>query len=265
VGKAIEKLLAGWRSSDLTQSPYLFVHDVHVYERNALDHFCHYRTLPEYVESDDFGDPCETKFHVGLYPQPYFGNLETASIFMLMLNPGLHASDYYAEENCSEYRAALRANLWQDNGDSDYPFLFLDPQFAWHSGFEYFHSRFKRVLQSLKDEKDLSYIQALRYLSRNLACLQLVPYHSKAFGSASLIQALQSTQAILAYAQEELMERAAKGEVYILVLRREKNWGLSDVARTSQNVSVYERHETRAAYLKKEDTPKIVEWLVQRM
>jgi hypothetical protein len=265
MGKVLEKLISDWRSSDLTRSPYLFVRDVPVYERYASDRFCHYSTLRDYAESNEFCAPRETKFHVGLYPQPYFGNLKTASIFMLMLNPGLHGSDYYAEENCPEYRVALRANLCQENGDSDYPFFFLDPQFAWHSGFEYFHSRFRKVLQSLKVKSKLSYIQALRHLARNLACLQLVPYHSKAFGASSLIRSLQSSQAILAYAQQELVHKAVKGEVYMLVLRRAKNWGLSDAERTVENVSVYERHETRSAYLKEEDTHKIVEWLMQRI
>jgi hypothetical protein len=84
MGKVLEKLISDWRSSDLTRSPYLFVRDVPVYERYASDRFCHYSTLRDYAESNEFCAPRETKFHVGLYPQPYFGNLKTASIFMLM-------------------------------------------------------------------------------------------------------------------------------------------------------------------------------------
>jgi hypothetical protein len=263
MGKALEELIAGWRNTDLTRSPYLFAHDLPAYEENASTYFCHHRALSEYTDSDNFADAKDSKFHVGLYPQPFFGNLQNASVFLLMLNPGLSASDYFAEERCPEYRAALGANLYQENEESDYPFFFLDPQFAWLSGFEYFHSRLREVLQILATKS--SYSEALRHVARNLACLQLIPYHSKSLGAASLIRTLPSTQVMLNYVQEDLSQRAEKGEVYILVLRREKTWGLSNIARNLDNVSVYKRHETRAAYLKKEDIIRIADWLVQRL
>ena len=51
MGRELDKLIADWRSSDLAQAPYLFFRDVAVYEEYGAEHFCHYRTLREYIET----------------------------------------------------------------------------------------------------------------------------------------------------------------------------------------------------------------------
>ena len=101
-----------------------------------------------YIASDDYGGKTNKRLHLGLYPQPYIGDVTNASIYILLLNPGLGPIDYYSEtgENGSEnFRAALRNNLKQNFEDNEYPFMFLDPQFSWHSGYTWWHERLAKI------------------------------------------------------------------------------------------------------------------------
>ena len=54
--------------------------------------YCAFRSLEQYTHSKAFSDKRDKQFHLGLLPQPYQGHLSTASVFVLMLNPGLTAS-----------------------------------------------------------------------------------------------------------------------------------------------------------------------------
>ena len=73
----------------------------------------------------------------GLLPMPFAGNFEKASIFVIMLNSGLSAGDYFAEQYRPEFWNAHIRNLRQENANDEFPLIFLNPQFAWHPGFEY--------------------------------------------------------------------------------------------------------------------------------
>jgi hypothetical protein len=57
-----------------------------------------YRSL-DYCASHD------RRLHLGLLPQPFFGDLRRASIYVLLLNPGLGPDDYY-----DEYEVAVESS-----------------------------------------------------------------------------------------------------------------------------------------------------------
>ncbi len=59
------------------------------------------------------------------------------------MNPGPGPHDYYGEYEVPKYRAALLANLKQGPPT---PFLFLDPQFAWHGGFDWWQEKLAKVI-----------------------------------------------------------------------------------------------------------------------
>src|SRR5690606_16191656 len=97
--------------------------------------------------------------HTGLLPLPYLGSLERASMFLLALNPGLHASDYHAEIHPA-FRERLLSNLYQQDAADEFPFLSLDPVFAWHAGFEYWAGKLHGIVSALVTQRALSYRQA---------------------------------------------------------------------------------------------------------
>lgn len=235
------KLVSGWRNCNLESRPYLFPDDVpHMTSGN----FKIFNSFNEYIISKEFGLSSETKLHTGLLPVPYVGNLEKASIIVLMLNPVLSAGDYFAEQQ-PEFRNAQIQNLRQENVSIEYPFVFLNPQFAWHPGFGYWHKKFGAVIEELADQSGTTYQEAMSILAKSLACLELLPYHSKSFGSGSLLKVLPSVKVIQSFVHEVLIPKAKDGKVIIIATRGVKNWQLPK----HKSIITYEGGETRSAHL----------------
>ena len=254
--ESMYKLIDSWRNTAFEDAPYLYSEDRPFFTSLLEDKSNHYRSLGDYTSSDHFGDPNDKSLHLGLLPQPYIGNITRASVFILMLNPGLHSGDYFAEENHSQFRQLVLRNIRQENTNDTYPFIFLNPEFAWHPGFEYFHKRFDELAGKIKPKVG-SYQNALSLLAQNVACLELLPYHSKSFGSHSLIGKLPSTVAMLEFAREVLLGRAERDDVLVIVTRGVRYWKLPE----QKNVILYKRGETRSGYLTAESRKKIMEKL----
>jgi hypothetical protein len=247
-----------WRASKLNKLPYLFDQDRASFAHLLSTKSHRFTSLKEYTYSDAFSDRQDKKFHLGLLPQPYQGHLSTASVFILMLNPGLSPITYYAEEHDLQFRHALLRTIYQENKTSLYPFLFLDPQFAWYGGFKYFHTRFRPIIERIQTEKDISYLEALRFVACHVACLQIIPYHSKEFGSYGVIKQLPSSQAAIQFARTELVNKAKNDEITIIVTRGTQHWGLPE----GRNVVLYHGNETRSAHFTPQSRKKIIRRLL---
>ena len=94
-------LINAWRRFDGTKAPHLLEGD-----RDALTRHGHsrrYGSWENYIGSQDFllSSP---DLHLDLLPVPYVGDLAKASIFLLLLNPGLSPVDYYAEYKVGSFR-----------------------------------------------------------------------------------------------------------------------------------------------------------------
>jgi hypothetical protein len=235
-------LISGWQNCDLASPPYLFPDDMpHI----ASGNFKVFQSFDEYVASKEFGSSSDTSLHTGLLPVPFVGDLEKASIFVLMLNPGLSAGDYFAEQYRPEFRNTHIRNLRQENGNDKYPFFCLNPQFAWHPGFGYWYKKFDDIVREIAKQSEITYQEAMSKLAKNLACLELLPYHSKSFSSGSLLKILPSVKVMLNFVHEVLLPKAKDGKVIIVVTRSVKNWQLPK----HENIIFYEGGETRSAHL----------------
>jgi len=235
-------LIDGWCKCNLESPPYLFPDDK---LEIVNSHASIYLTFDDYIMSSAFGESSDTKLHIGLLPLPYVGNLAQASIFILMLNPGLSPGDYFAEQHNREFREAHIRNLRQENASDDYPFFCLDPRFSWHPGFGYWQKKFHIIIEALSKQSKKTYQQAMCQLAQSLAGLELLPYHSKSFGAGSLLHSLPSTQAMLAFVHEILLPKVEDDRAIIIATRGGKNWQLPK----HKNIIVYEGSETRSAYL----------------
>lgn len=240
------QLVTKWRQCPTDASPYLFPGDDFLMEGPTKDRFVSlYDSFDEFADSEDFGLRRNPRLHLGLLPIPYIGHLRKAIIFVLMLNPGLAPGDYFAEQSVEKYRGALIRSLRQENSDDEYPFFFLDPQFAWHPGFEYWEGKFHSITRALATREGTTYQTALSFLAKNLACLELMPYHSKSFRAHSLLGRLHSTRAMIDYVQTVLVPRAQSGKALIVVARDASFWELPE----HDNIVVYEGYEARSAHL----------------
>jgi len=195
--------------------------------------------------SDDFGKPGDRRLHLGLIPQPFIGDLRNASVYILLLNPGLSPTDYYGE-TVPSFQSALFANLKQEFGPSRYPFIFLDPQFAWHGGFTWWHSKLAAVIASLATAWDVSFAAARRCLGTTLASIELVPYHSASFkDGGGWLRNLQSVALAQSFVKDVVLPRAQRGNAVVIVTRQVQVWGITP----QKGVVLYNQGQARAAHL----------------
>jgi hypothetical protein len=163
-----------------------------------------------------------------------------------MLNPGLGPGDYFGEYQISGFRDVILSNLKQDFSDKYLPFLFLDPQYSWHGGFTWWHSKFAGVIKELARIRHLTFAAARSELGRSLACIELFPYHSHSFSDAGgWIRDLPSVQLARNYVHDFVMPRVRQKEAIIIVTRQVRVWDLHP----GEGVIVYSPIEARAAHL----------------
>jgi hypothetical protein len=161
-------------------------------------------------------DPDDADFHFSLLPAPYVGNLAKADVFILLLNAGFSPGDYFAEYEREDFKKALKQNLRQEFSGVECPFLFLDPRFCWRPGYQWWEKKLRRILQVVARKKfEGDYLRALRYVSRRIASIDLVPYHSRKFNAGQLAEMLNSAQAARAWV-DHLVRRARDRRIVIV-------------------------------------------------
>jgi len=242
-------LLDRWANWNPTSAPFIFDGDIEVL--GAARSRSSTVVLPDWASAHrapDFGAPNDSRLHLGLLPMPFMGDLRRAAIYVLLLNPSAGPNSYYGEHQVPEYRAALLANLKQQQQQPDgiSPFLFLDPRFAWDGGFDWWHGKLAKVIAQLARSWDVSFAEARARLASQLACIELVPYHSPQFSDAGgWIDGLASVRLARSFVHEYVVPRARRGDALVIVTRQAAAWGL----RESDRVVVYRGHEARAAHL----------------
>ena len=241
---AYQNLVEAWRNCPLYDPPYILPQD-------ALDNtvtYTSYEDCTRYI-----GEYTPTQFHVGLLPQPYFGNLQTAKIFVLTLNPGLSPATYLSECKFPAFQQALENTLRQESFDKDFPFMFLNPNFAGYAGFGYWHKRLRTTLEWLAGEVG-TYREALSQLSKRFAVLELIPYHSEKSDRRikQILNDLESSFLAIDFVHQDLLPRARNDEILLIVVRAYSQWGWG-IEQESNSVIVYRGGESRGGYLT-EDT-----------
>jgi hypothetical protein len=166
----------------------------------------------------------------------------------LLLNPGLAYSDYLELENTA-FREAVEYTLRQDFSRTDFPFIWLNPEFCWHSGFKYWEEKLRGIIKRIAEQKfNNNYLHALRDLSQRIAMVELVPYHSYRFGPDSLAKSLSSARAARKYIQETVVPLAQAEEKTLIVTRRVRDWEIKDHPHEKE-IIIYNGSEARGAHL----------------
>lgn len=237
----MHELFRVWGDLPLDAAPYALSGDAELLGTRSVT----IRSWQAYSTAEDFGAQDDTRFHLGLHPLPFIGDLDRAKVVLLLLNPGLGADDYYGEYEVAGFRDRLRANIRQEEM-GDYPFFFLDPDLAWHAGYTWWHGRLQGIIQELSGVWGVSHAAARKRVANEIAALQLVPYHSKSYKLPQTVQhALHSVKLARSYCSEVLEPRCQNGEVTLIVTRRAEDWGVN----AGDHAVVYERSEPRAALI----------------
>lgn len=213
------------------------------------------RSWREAYRARDFCEPGDKRVHLGLIPQPFCGDVRRASVYILLLNPGLGPQDYYGEYEVQAYRKALLANLRQEWPRGVMPFTFLDPRFAWHGGFEWWHGKLAGVIQRLATAWDVPFSVARAELGARLASIELFPYHSTDSGGLARwlrdgAQSLSSVSMARTFVSKHVLSSVRRGKALVIVTRKAKAWDL----RRDPGIVVYSAAQARGAHLTPEST-----------
>ena len=196
--------------------------------------------------NQSFGAPGDNRVHLGLLPMPFSGDLRRATVYVLLLNPGVSPTDYYGEYMVPQFREARLANLRQQFAADQSPFVGLDPQFAWHGGFDYWHGKFRGVIAALAQGWQVNFAEARRRLGEALAVVELFPYHSEAFTDVDhWLRDLPSVDLVRRFVRDVLLPRVLAGEAIAIVTRQARAWDLPTVP----GVVIYSAQQARAAHL----------------
>ena len=182
------------------------------------------RQAPDFYVPDKDTD---RRFHLGLLPVPFMGDLRNASIYVLMTNPGVKPDDYRESEE-DAFRDALLSNLKQEWLDGSLPFPHLDPRFDWHDGFVYWDKErgLRRTIVELARVRGISEPEARALLCDKLVVIQLVPYHSGAGPTDSdRPQDWPSARLAGEFVRDAVVPRVRSREAVLLVMRRLRSWG----------------------------------------
>lgn len=246
-------LLDQWKECALLwekkQPRYLFPGDEDL--GNLKERISPHKSFDAFAKSPKFGEAEKGRFHLELLPNPFWGDLEHASIFLLLLNPGFNPAAWFLEEKIEDVRRRRLQNLRQDFEGEDYPFFPLDPAFCYHPSANYWRKKFGSLLGILGRKK--SYRQAAQLLARNVACLQLVPYHSESFRKLPRgLRNLPSIKASKDYVNEIVVPKAKAGNATLIVMRSEKSWisekNLAGIEK-HDDIIIYKGSATRGAYI----------------
>lgn len=238
------ELVNFWKKLDFSSTPYIHPEDVCITSK----HYHSFIGLENYLSKDYWSNT--GTFHPDLLPVPYLGNLQSAKIFILLLNPGFSISDYFAEQTSKDFVAELTRTLFQENMNPNFPFLFLNPAFMWHAGGQYWLNKLKIYIQEAKGSMNISHLEALAYVSQNVAILELVPYHSNNFKHKSLINKLESSRQMKIFIDRFLMPKVISNKACVICTRQVKEWGLPN----HNNIITYQNAEARAAHLSKKSS-----------
>jgi len=241
-----QTLVQAWKKCRTKEPPFIFPGDEVLLSPRLKDKVSTHRSFKYFIKQATKGDYAGyraelNRLQLGLIPFPYMGDLRKASIFILMLNPGFNAKHHFAEAN-PNFRKALVKNLYQRNLNKEFPFMSLNPQFAWHS--DYWTSRFQKILEKLIEKKNITYREALSVIANKVACLQYVPYHSKS-GLPGGLPTLASTEKVLQHVHKVILPKVKKDKALVIVMRKSKEWGLPN----HKKIIKYKGPATRGGYL----------------
>lgn len=110
----------------------------------------------------------EHQIQTQLIPDPFFGN-KNAKVVLLMLNPGFGSNEAKNYKQ-NDFEKILLNNLIHKNSEKQ--FFSLDERFKGTDAYDYWTPRVKELNQN-EFSND--------YLSENIFCINLFPYHSKKY------------------------------------------------------------------------------------
>jgi hypothetical protein len=240
------KIVEEWRSGlHKERIPY-----IHTGDSILKTHpYYSYYSYDAFIKDQAFGD-VDHRFHLNLFPAPYSGSIEHAKIYILMLNPGFAPIDYYAQQYCSPFFAAIKNDVYQEE-KREFPFTYLDPEFAWTGGGQYWYKKLNDIIQGVKTRRRLSFRESVKVVSESICTLEMFPYHSKHFNVPKrIIDQMETPKMMKRFIKDYVLKRTAADQACLIVTRGNNFWNINK----GKNIAIYSGTQARGAHLNQDSS-----------
>ncbi|OYU85466.1 MAG: hypothetical protein CFE24_01915 [Flavobacterium sp. BFFFF2] len=154
------------------------------------------------------------KIHTEIMPAPFMGNVKTAPILLLVLNPGY---DEKEEENgfYKDCKHFWKSEIQHIQSIPELPLFCLDEKYISYSDYW------------AKKLKPLTLITSKEKVAKNICKIQFFPYHSKKFKSITKKILVENGFDKYLPSQQynfELVKKAMERNSIIIILRSKKMW-----------------------------------------
>jgi hypothetical protein len=207
------------------------------------------------TEMEDLRSPLRRQLHLGLFPQPFVGDVLNASVYVLFGNPGLSINDYVDELENEAYVHYCEDNL---RGKVD-GFGPLMPAAQGTGAAGYWEPVFARLIREVAAELGLAHADGRAWVVSQIATIEAGAYHSMNFPVAGFA-ALPSTRAAVTFVRQRLVARAQSGDCVVFVWRQAKLWGLEQ----GNNILVRDPAMAQGRYLQDRERRAMVQFLAKR-
>lgn len=165
-----------------------------------------------------------TLFTIDLPSEPFVGDLD-APIYIMTLNPGAGDDEY---ENWENTTLQDLANNCVVQGETDYPFYYLNPVLIGTGGYDYWrNNRFWGLIKALSEYYNSEDI-AIKKIANNVCDLELCAYRSSSWNVGKFdINKLQVVKIMKDFIRTVVVPGVIRGEKTFLV-GRGREWFKSD-------------------------------------
>lgn len=242
----MEEIIKYWRELDFKSKPYL--HPKDEASINPKNHYVDIKSYKDLIKHEDFGI-IKNGLHLNLIPQPYTGDITNATIYILLLNPGFSILDYIVESKKEIREDIIKSTRQEFDANEDYPMMWLNPKYLWTDGGQWIESKLKWLIEYVIIEKKCTYVEALKHVSKKVAILELVPYHSKTFGLKKKELGLESAKMMRKFVSDFLVKKAIDDDKACIIQTRSiKEWGLN--LDEHNNIIIYHKGQRSASLSK---------------
>lgn len=182
-------------------------------------------------------------FELKLVPQPYIGGLRNAKIFICNINPGYCEDDEKIEKEGNEpyLKDEFIKQIKQEGLPSEYPFIWLNPEYERVSGFGWWreYTMFKQFADFVcKHNKNIDREELFKWLAKNVAALELVPYHSK---TISINKLPESAEFMKNFVNDKLIDYVKENDLVLVINRGYDKWLKNEKIPEGKYIFVYKR------------------------
>lgn len=139
------------------------------------------------------------------FPEPYGGDINTAKVVCLLLNPGLDEADVTTNFENQYWVNEIRANL---EHKTEFPFLYLSPRVQETGGYKWWTERLKFL-----EKEGISRDE----LGKAIMMIEFIPYHSVKYKDNTEYLPSQ-------HYQFDLVRKAINLGKTIIIMRGRKQW-----------------------------------------